>query len=74
MLDCFIHGFLPKTRCEVLKENPHTFEEACVHAERVLHLADQVGGGSTYSKFRWLDPPDYLPMDLDRIGAWERYH
>ena len=63
MLNHFIGGLEPFISCQILKENPQTFEEACVLANPISCLANLVGGGSTRGKFRWLDPPDYAPMD-----------
>lgn len=71
MLDRFIRGLDPVIGCELLKENPSTFEEACILAERISRLANLVGSGSR-PKFKWNDPPDYAPMDLDNMGARER--
>ena len=56
---------------KLCRENPQNFEEACVFGERILCLANLVGGGSTRGKFRRLDLPDYAPIDLDSMGAWE---
>ena len=67
MLDQFTHGLKPMIGCEVLKENPQTFEEACVLAERILQIANLVGGGGTCSK--WRESLDYAPMELDSMGA-----
>ena len=67
MLDQFVHGLEPIIGREVLKENPQTFEEACVLAERISQIANLVGGGGTRSK--WREPPDYAPMELDSMGA-----
>ena len=50
ILDRFIHGLEPIICYEVLKENPQTFEEACVLAERILQIAKLVGGSGTCSK------------------------
>ena len=46
---------------EVLKENPQTFEEACVLSKQISQIANLVGGGGTHSK--WHKPLDYAPMD-----------
>ena len=67
MFDRFIHGLEPIIGREVLKENPQTSEEACVLSERILQIANLVGGGGTRSK--WRKPPDYSPMELDSMGA-----
>ena len=67
MLDQFVRGLEPIIGREVLKENPQTFEEACVLSERILRIANLVGGGGTRSK--WREPPDYAPMELDSMGA-----
>ena len=70
MIKCWIdlvHGLEPIIGREVLKENPQTFEEACILAERILQIANLVGGGGTCSK--WCEPPDYAPMELDSMGA-----
>ena len=67
MLDRFVHGLEPIIGHEVLKENPQTFEEACVLAKRISRIANLVGGGGTRSK--WREPPDYAPMELDSMGA-----
>ena len=50
MLDQFIHGLKPTIRCKVLKENPQTFEEACVLAEQISKIANLVGRSGTRSK------------------------
>ena len=67
MLDWFVRGLEPIIGREVLKENPQTFEEACILAERISRIANLVGGGGTRSK--WREPPDYAPMELDSMGA-----
>ena len=67
MLDRFVHGLEPIIGREVLKENPQTFEEACVLSERISQIANLVGGGGARSK--WREPPDYAPMELDSMGA-----
>ena len=67
MLDRFVRGLEPIIGREVLKENPQTFEEACVLSKRILRIANLVGGGGTRSK--WREPPDYAPMELDSMGA-----
>ena len=67
MLDRFVHGLEPIIGREVLKENPQTFEEACVLSERISQIANLVGGGGTRSK--WREPPDYAPMELYSMGA-----
>ena len=43
MLDRFVHGLEPIIGREVLKENPQTFEEACILAERISRIANLVG-------------------------------
>ena len=43
LLDRFICGLDPLIGCEVLKENPGTFEAACVLAERISRLTHLVG-------------------------------
>ena len=73
MLDHFIYGLEPIVGHEVLKENPQTFEKAFVLTERIQSLGILIGGVSTCSKFRWLDLPDYAPIDLDSMGTWERH-
>ena len=50
MLDLFVHGLEPIIGHEVLKENPQTFKEACVLSERILLIANLVGGGGIHSK------------------------
>ena len=50
MLDRFIYGLEPIIGHEVLKENPQTFEKACVIAEQILQIANLVGGDGIYSK------------------------
>ena len=67
MLDRFVRGLEPIIGREVLKENPQTFEEACVLSERISRIANLVGGGGTRSK--WREPPDYAPMELDSMGT-----
>ena len=67
MLDQFVCGLEPIIGREVLKENPQTFEKACVLSKRILQIAILVGGGAICSKGR--EPPDYAPMELDSIGA-----
>ena len=67
MLDQFVCGLEPIIGREVLKENPQTFEEARILAERISRIANLVGGGGTRSK--WREPPDYAPMELDSMGA-----
>ena len=62
MLDCFICGLRKSVQREVLKENPSTFGDACMLAERIGHLDDFVweSGGSSKG---------YAPMDLDAANA-----
>ena len=67
MLDQFVNAFEPIIGREVLKENPQTFEEACVLSKRISRIANLVGGGGTRSK--WCKPPDYTPMKLDSMGT-----
>ena len=67
MLDQFARGLEPIIGHEVLKENPHTFEEACVLSEQISRIAKLAGGGGTCSKLH--EPPDYIPMELDSMGA-----
>ena len=67
ILDQFIHGLEPIISHEVLKENPPTFEKACVLAKRILQIANLVDGGDTRSK--WYEPLDYTPKELDSMGA-----
>ena len=67
MLDWFICGLEPIIGYKVLKENPQTFEEACILAERISRIANLVGGGGTRSK--WREPPDYAPTELDSMDA-----
>ena len=67
MLDGFVCGLEPIIGHDVLKENPQTFEEACVFSKRISRIANLVGGGGTYSK--WREPLDYAPMELDSMGA-----
>ena len=67
MLDRFVRGLEPIIGREVLKENPQTFEEACVLSEGISRIANLVGGGGTRSKLR--EPPNYAPMELDSMGA-----
>ena len=42
MLDRFVCGLEPIIGREVLKENPQSFEEACVLSERILQIANLV--------------------------------
>ena len=67
MLDQFTNGLEPITGREFLKENPQTFEEACVLAKRISRIANLVVGGGTRSK--WNEPLDYAPMELDSMGV-----
>ena len=67
MLDWLVHGLEPIINHEVLKENPQTFEEACVLAERILQIINLVGGRGTHSK--WREPKDYALMELDSMGT-----
>ena len=67
MLDQFVHGLKPIIDCEVLKENPQTFEEACVLAKQILQISNLVGGGRIHSK--WCEPLNYAPMELDSMGT-----
>ena len=62
MLDCFIYGLQQSVQKEVLKENPSTFGDVCMLAERIGHLDDfvQESGGSSKG---------YAPMDLDAANA-----
>ena len=53
-----------KNRCkrEVLKENPSTFSDACMLAERIGCLDDFVWESGGNNKV-------YVPMDLDAVNA-----
>ena len=52
MLDQFIHYLEPMIGLKVLKGNLQTIEQACLVSERILQLANLVGGGVTRSKFK----------------------
>ena len=67
MLDQFIHGLELIIGHEILKENPQTFEKACILAKQISQIANLVGEGGTCSK--WCEPPNYIPMELDNLGA-----
>ena len=67
ILDQFIHGLEPIIGREVLKENPQTFEEACVLAKRISRISNLVGGSGICIK--WCEPPAYAPIELDSMGA-----
>ena len=67
MLDWFVHGLKPIIGREVLKENPQTFEEACILSKQILWISNLVGGGGIRSKC--LESPDYASMELDSMGA-----
>ena len=70
MMKCWINlsmDWSQSLAVRFLKENPQTFEEACVLSERISQIANLVGGGGTRSK--WREPPDYAPMELDSMGA-----
>ena len=41
-LDQLVYGLEPIIGCEVLKENPQTFEEACVLAKHILQIENLV--------------------------------
>ena len=62
MLDRFIWGLCKSIQREVLKENPSTFGDAGMLAERIGHLDNFVckSGGSNKG---------YAPMDLDLVNA-----
>ena len=74
MLACFICSLQPIMSQEVLKENPQSFEEACVLDERFSCLAHLVGGGSICGKFQQLDLLDCPPIELNSMGAQEPHH
>ena len=67
ILDWFLQKLEPIIGHEVLKENPQTFEEACVFSKRILWIANLVGGGGTCSKRHEFQ--NYAPMELDSMGA-----
>ena len=66
-MDQFIHGLEPIIGREVLKENPQTFEKACVLSKRILQIADLICGSGIHSKLH--EPLDYAPIELDSIGT-----
>lgn len=67
MLDKFIRGLRKSVQREVLKENPSTFSDACMLAERIGRLDDFVreSGGSGSRN-------GYAPMDIDVATAQRR--
>ena len=67
MLDQFIHMLGPIICSEVLKENPQTFEAACILVKWTSWISNLVGGGGTSSKWRY--PSDYALVELDSMGA-----
>ena len=67
MLDQFVCVLEQIITCEVLKENPQTYEKACVFSKRISQIENLVGGGGTRSK--WREPLYYAPMELDSMGA-----
>ena len=70
-MDWFVHGLELMIGCEVLKENPQTFEEACILDKQISWIANFFGRGGTHSK--WHEPPDYARMELDSMGTREQH-
>ena len=48
------------------------FKESCLLSEQISRLAYLFRGGY-YSKLKWKEHPDYVPLDLDSMGILEPY-
>lgn len=75
MLDRFTRGLNANIAREVVKENPATFEDACVLAERIsrlTHLVGQNQRSNQRSNNRQNSSMGWAPMEIDNMGARAR--
>ena len=72
MLDRFLRGLDLVIGKEVLKENPSTFDEACILAERIARLTNLVNHKTHRVALVKHDPNGYAPIDLDSLCGQNR--
>ena len=70
VLDRFVRGLRPKVQREVLKDNPQSFEQACMLAERIGRLDDFVA--ETRLPCAQQQNDGYAPMELDAANHVRR--